>query len=214
MKFSDRIDAGRRLAGAAQHLRDRDVVVCGLPRGGVPVAYEVALSLGAPLDVIVVRKLGFPGQPELAMGAVGEAGARVVNDGLVARAGLTADELAEIEEKASAQVRRAAQTFRNGLAPVSRAGRTVVIVDDGIATGSTATAACQVARAEGAARVVLAVPVAPAGWTLTMGGAADEYISVETPRSMMAVGYWYRDFSPTTDSEVVNCLAGSLQWRE
>lgn len=214
MKFSDRTDAGRRLAVAAQHLRDRDVVVCGLPRGGVPVAYEVALSLRAPLDVIVVRKLGFPGQPELAMGAVGEAGARIVNDALVARAGLTAVELADIEGEASAQVRRAAQTFRNGLEPVSRGGRTVVIVDDGIATGSTAQAACQVARAEGATRVVLAVPVAPAGWTLTLGEAADEYISVETPRSMMAVGNWYRDFSPTRDSEVVKCLAGSLQWRD
>ncbi len=214
MRFANRTDAGRRLALASQHLRSSDVVVCGLPRGGVPVAYEVASALRAPLDVIVVRKLGFPGQPELAMGAVGEGGARFVNDRLVARSGLTRSELSAVEDRASAEVLRAAQAFRNGLAPVPRAGRIVVLVDDGIATGSTARAAAQVARAQGATRVVLAVPVAPSGWTLSMDRAADEYISVETPRSMMAVGHWYRDFSPTPDFEVVNCLTASLQWRQ
>ncbi|MDQ3733705.1 MAG: hypothetical protein M3400_06845 [Actinomycetota bacterium] len=213
MKFVDRIDAGRRLADAVQHLRDRDPVVCGLPRGGVPVAYEVARALQAPLDVIVVRKLGFPGQPELAMGAVGEGGARFIDDAMVARARLSAEELARIEAQARADVRHAAQTFRNGLAPVERAGRTVVIVDDGIATGSTARAACQVARAEDAASVVLAVPVAPPGWTLNMGRVADEYVSVQTPQFMWAVGNWYRDFTATADAEVVKCLTDSLQWR-
>lgn len=207
MRFADRTDAGRGLAAALHHLRDQDPVVCGLPRGGVPVAYQVALALWAPLDVIVVRKLGFPGQPELAMGAVGEAGARFVDDTTVRLAGITPDELAELEQQATAEVQRSAEGFRNGRYPVDRAGRTVVIVDDGIATGSTARAACQVARFERAAHVVLAVPVAPSGWTVQMGDAADEYVCLEAPQRMAAVGNWYLDFSPTGDAEVVDCLA-------
>lgn len=207
MKYADRTEAGRRLAIALEHVRDQDPVVCGLPRGGVPVAYEVALVLGAPLDVIVIRKLGYPGQPELAMGAVGEAGARFLDAALIARAGLSAYELAQLQASAAAEVQRGALLFRNGRPPVSRAGRTVVIVDDGIATGSTARAACQVARAEGARRVILAAPVAPHGWTFEFGQVADEYVALQTPRSFTAVGNWYVDFSPTPDSEVIRCLA-------
>ncbi len=207
MRYADRTEAGRRLAAALEHVRDQGVVVCGLPRGGVPVAYEVALGLGAPLDVIVVRKLGYPGQPELAMGAVGEAGARFLDTALVARAGLSADEVAQLQASAAAEVQRSTLLFRNGERPVSRAGRTAVIVDDGIATGSTARAACQVARAEGARRVVLAAPVAPHGWTLALGEAADEYVALQTPRSFTAVGNWYLDFAATPDAEVIRCLA-------
>ncbi|MBA3339240.1 MAG: hypothetical protein H0T54_05770 [Geodermatophilaceae bacterium] len=206
MSFVDRTDAGRRLAHAVQYLRDRDVIVCGLPRGGVPVAYEVALVLGAPLDVIVVRKLGFPGQPELAMGAVGEAGAQFLDDAMLSRAGLSADQLAGLQAAAADEVARGTQLFRSGRDPVSRAGRTVVIVDDGIATGSTARAACQVARMEGARRVILAVPVAPQSWTAALGPAADEYVALQTPQSFRAVGHWYLDFSATSDAEVINCL--------
>ncbi|MDQ3642973.1 MAG: phosphoribosyltransferase [Actinomycetota bacterium] len=211
MPFADRRDAGRRLATALAHLADQDVVVCGLPRGGVPVAYEVAVALRAQLDVVVVRKLGFPGQPELAMGAVGEAGARFVDETTVHLSGLTSTQLAEIERRAADEVQRKAQHFRNGRDRVDRAGRTVVIVDDGIATGSTARAACQVVRAERVARVVLAVPVAPPGWVQQMGNAADEYVAVETPQRMLAVGNWYLDFSPTSDAEVVSCLAKSAR---
>lgn len=213
MRFADRFDAGRRLAAALQHLANQDVVICGLPRGGVPIGYEVARALRASLDIVVVRKLGFPGQPELAMGAVGEQGARFVDETTFRLSGLTAAQLAEVERLAVAEVRRKAQRFRDGRDRVDRAGRTVVIVDDGIATGSTARAACQVVCAEGAARIVLAVPVAPPGWTMQMGQAADEYVALETPQPMMAVGNWYLDFSPTSDAEVVTCLARSQEWR-
>lgn len=213
MRFADRTDAGRRLAAALTRFRGKDLVVCGLPRGGVPVAYEVAAALAAALDVIVVRKLGFPGQPELAMGAVGEGGARFVNETTVQMAGLTPDQLAEVERRASAEVQRAALAFRNGRGPVDRVGRTVLIVDDGIATGSTARAACQVVRVEGAARVVLAVPVAPSGWSATMEDVADEYVCLEEPQHLRAVGNWYLDFSATSDEQVVDCLARSQEWR-
>ncbi|MGI8720616.1 MAG: phosphoribosyltransferase [Geodermatophilaceae bacterium] len=213
MSFADRRDAGRRLATALGHLADQDVVVCGLPRGGVPVAYEVALALRAPLDVVIVRKLGFPGQPELAMGAVGEAGARFVDESTVRLSGLTSSQLDEVERRAADEILRKAQRFRSGQDRVDRGGCTVVVVDDGIATGSTARAACQVLRAERVARVVLAVPVAPLGWMQAMGMAADEYVAVETPQRMVAVGNWYLDFSPTSDDDVVDCLAKSRQWR-
>ena len=162
MPFVDRRDAGRRLAERLMSLRGEDAVVLGLPRGGVPVAFEVARALGAPLDVILVRKLGVPFQPELAMGAIGEGGARVVNDEVLRRAGVTPSELAEVEHREQAELDRRARRYRGGRPPVGLTGRTAVVVDDGIATGSTARAACLVARAQGAARVVLAVPVAPA----------------------------------------------------
>jgi putative phosphoribosyl transferase len=213
VRFADRIDAGRRLAAAVQHLRAQDLVVCGLPRGGVPVAYEVAVALDAPLDVIVVRKLGFPGQPELALGAVGEAGARFVDDITVRLAGLTTGQLTEMERQAGAEVQRNADRFRHGRDALTLADRTAVVVDDGIATGSTARAACQVVRAQQAARVVLAVPVAPPGWATQMGDAADEYVCLETPQRMVAVGNWYLDFSATSDQEVTDCLRRNQEWR-
>ena len=159
--FRDRAAAGRRLAERLGYLADEDVVVLGLPRGGVPVAFEVAAALQAPLDVIVVRKLGVPYQPELAMGAIGEDGVLVLNDEVVAIAGVAEAELAALERSERAGLERLAMRFRDGRARAPLAGRTAVVVDDGIATGSTARAACQVARAHGAARVVLAVPVAP-----------------------------------------------------
>ena len=211
--FTDRIDAGRRLADAVQHLADQDVVVCGLPRGGVPVGFEVARALRAPLDVVVVRKLGFPGQPELAMGAVGEAGARFIDDATLRMSGLAAPQLDEMERLAMVEVEQKAQRFRNGRERVDRAGRTVVIVDDGIATGSTARAACHVVRSERAARIVLAVPVAPPEWDVAMGATADEYVTLQMPQPMVAVGNWYVDFSPTSDDEVVDHLARSQEWR-
>lgn len=206
MPFADRADAGRRLAKRLRHLRGEDAVVVGLPRGGVPVALQVALALEAPLDVIVVRKLGLPFQPELAMGAIGEGGVRIINDEVVGAARVSAGEIAQVEQHERAELARRAHRFRRGRSPVALAGRTVVVVDDGIATGSTARAACQVARAHGAAKVVLAVPVAPPGWTHRLGGAADEFIALETPPGFLAIGQFYADFSPTSDDEVVACL--------
>ena len=204
--FVDRVDAGRRLAARLGHLKGTDVVVVGLPRGGVPVAFEVALALDAPLDVIVVRKLGVPFQPELGMGAIGEDGVRIVNEDIVRLTEVSEQELAAVERRERAELDRRARRFRGGRPRLPLIGRTVVVVDDGIATGSTARAACQVARAQGAARVVVAVPVAPLGWTSRLGGGADEFVCLDTPERFHAVGQFYADFSQTSDEDVVSCL--------
>jgi len=204
--FADRADAGRRLARLLGHLRGHRVVVLGLPRGGMPVALEVARALGAPLDVIVVRKLGAPAQPELAMGAVGEDGAIVINPEVLRQAGVGDDELAAAREREQAEVATRAVRYRAGRARQPLAGRVAVIVDDGIATGATARAACQVARAQGAARVVLAVPVAPPGWEGRIADAADELVCTHVAANFMSVGQFYADFAQTTDEEVHACL--------
>ncbi len=211
MLFADRVDAGRRLAEAVGHLAVEDVVVLALPRGGVPVAYPVARALGAPLDVVVVRKLGMPSQPELALGAIGEGGVRVLNDRTAPLA--AADELAEVERRERAELQRRARRFREGTEPVPVAGCTVIVVDDGIATGSTARAACQVVRAQGARRVVLAVPVAPDGVATWMRPDADEVVCLATPSGFRAIGQFYADFAQTSDEEVVELLRRSKEWQ-
>ena len=206
MIFADRDDAGRRLAARLGHLRGEPVVVLGLPRGGVPVASWVARALGAPLDVIVVRKLGVPFQPELGMGAVGEDGVRVLNPEVMQACGVSQDDLAAVQarEQAAVQARAARYRARRPREPLT--GRVAVVVDDGIATGSTARAACQVARALGAARVVLAVPVAPPGWQARIGADADEMVCAETPRGFLAIGQFYARFPQVSDEEVIACL--------
>jgi putative phosphoribosyl transferase len=206
MVFANRSVAGRLLAARLEHLRGQDVVVLGLPRGGVPVAYEVARALGAPLDVILVRKLGVPFQPELGMGAIGEGGVRVINDEVVHAARVGEPEIAAVEARERAELERRAQQFRGDQPREEVSGRTVVVVDDGIATGSTARAACQVARALAAARVVMAVPVAPPGWQARIGDDADEFFCLETPAPFFAIGQFYADFSQTPDWEVTACL--------
>jgi putative phosphoribosyl transferase len=206
MFFTDRTDAGRRLAPRLVHLRGEPVVVLGLPRGGVPVALEVARALGAPLDVIIVRKLGVPFQPELAMGAVGEDGVVVINTEVVRLAGVSAAELAAVQARERRRVAARAARYRARRPREPLTGRVAVVVDDGIATGATARAACQVARAHGAARVVLAVPVAPPGWEERFRGEADGLVCVGTPAYFGAIGRFYADFSPTTDDEVIACL--------
>ena len=206
MSFLDRSDAGRRLADRMLHLRGADVVVLGLPRGGVPVAAEVARALGAPLDVILVRKLGVPVQPELGMGAIGEGGIRIINSEVVAIAHVADAEIAAVEKRERAELDRRARRFRGDRRRTPLAGRTAIIIDDGIATGSTARAACQVARAQGAVRVVLAVPVAPPSARSALAADADEVICVETPVHFLAIGEWYRDFSQTSDHEVISLL--------
>ena len=206
MVFADRDDAGRRLAARLGYLRGEPVVVLGLPRGGVPVAFQVAQALGAPLDVIVVRKLGVPIQPELGMGAVGEDGVRVINPEIVHAARVSDNEVAAVQaqEQAAVQARAARYRVRRPRQPLD--GRVAVVVDDGIATGSTARAACQIARAQGAARVVLAVPVAPPGWKAGIGTDADELVCVETPRGFLAIGQFYAEFPQVSDEEVIACL--------
>ena len=206
MRFRNRSDAGRRLANRLQFLSGEDVVVLGLPRGGVPVAAAVARALGAPLDVILVRKLGVPAQPELGLGAIGESGARVINQEVVRYAHVSEAQIAQVEAKERAELQRRAQRFRGDTPHEPLAGRTAIIVDDGIATGSTARAACQVARALGAAAVVLAVPVAPPSADRALRGDADEVICLEMPDRFLAIGEWYEDFAQTSDEEVVALL--------
>lgn len=206
MAFEDRRDAGRQLAGRLQHLTGVPAVVLGLPRGGVPVAAEVAAALGVPLDVIVVRKLGVPSRPELAFGALGEDGVRVVNDEVVRSAGLSSEQVAGVEDREQTELERRASLLRVARPRADIRSRTAIVVDDGIATGATARAACSVARTQGASRVVLAVPVGPAGWARSMGDVADERVSVEAPRRFGAVGYHYVDFTPVSDDDVVDIL--------
>lgn len=210
MVFADRREAGRRLAERLMFLGGEDAVVLGLPRGGVPVAFEVAQSLGLPLDVIVVRKLGVPFQPELAMGAVGEDGARVLNDEVVRMAGVDRRELAAVEERAGAEVERRARRFRRDRPRATLAGRVAVVVDDGIATGATARAACLVAKSQGATRVVLAVPVAPARSVAELAREV-EVVCLDTPADFWAVGQFYRNFAQISDEEVANLLAQAAQ---
>lgn len=207
MSFANRVDAGRQLADLLVHLTNDDVVVVGLPRGGVPVGRVVADELRAPLDVILVRKLGVPMQPEVAMGALGEGGVRVINDRTMRAAGVEPDALQRVEEQERTEMARRAERYRQGRDRVSLRGRVVVIVDDGIATGSTARAACQVAAAEGAQRVILAVPVAPRHWEKGLRDVADELVCHTVPHNFHSVGQFYDDFSPTSDEEVVECLA-------
>ena len=202
----NRAVAGRELAGRLGHLAGEDLVVLGLPRGGVPVAYEVATALGAPLDVIVVRKVGVPFRPELAMGAVGEGGVRVVNKSVCAAARIAPEAFAAAAAREQSEVDRRARRFRGDRPPLAVAGRVAVVVDDGIATGATARAACQVARAHGAARVVLAVPVAPSDMPERMRDVADEVVCLRRPRAFGSVGQWYQDFAQISDAEVVDLL--------
>ncbi|WP_329499402.1 phosphoribosyltransferase family protein [Kitasatospora herbaricolor] len=205
--FTDRTDAGRQLATRLGHLRGEPLVVVALPRGGVPVAAEVADALDAPLDICVIRKLGVPSQPELGMGAIGEDGARVINDQVVRMAGASAAQIAEVERTERAELERRAERYRGGRSPADLRGRTVVVVDDGVATGSTARAACEIVRARGAALVVLAVPVAPKDWTVRLGDVADQLVCVATPSPFFAIGEFYEDFTQTEDAEVLRCLS-------
>ncbi len=206
MRFNDRADAGRQLASRMDFLRDQDVVVLGLPRGGVSVAFEVAKALGAPLDVLLVRRLGVPLHPELAFGAIGEGGVRVINHSVVRGAHLSHEEMAAVERKERAGLLRRSDCFRADHARSSLKGRTAVIIDDGIATGATAQAACQMARAEGATRVVLAIPIGARNTAKQFAEYADEVVCLEAPVPYFGVGQGYRHFAQTSDDEVVALL--------
>jgi putative phosphoribosyl transferase len=204
--FADRADAGRSLARELAYLRGRDVVVLGLPRGGVPVAFEVAQELGAPLDVIVVRKLGVPFQPELAMGAIGEGGIRIINHEVVRGSWIAPEEIAGVERRERQELERQARRFRAGRDRVDVTDRTAVVVDDGVATGSTARAACEVARGQGAARVVFAAPVGAPRSVQALRDSCNEVVCLHAPASFRSVGQWYADFTPVPDAEVTALL--------
>ncbi len=207
--FRDRREAGRKLGLALGSLKDELPVVLALPRGGVPVAAEVARCLGAPLDVIVVRKLGVPFQPELGFGAIGEGGVQLLDSGLIRRAGLTERDVAEVEARERRELARRVRRYRGDRPPIPIDGRTVVIVDDGLATGGSARAAVEVARAQGARRIVLAVPVAPRETIRQLQSVTDQVVSLMVPTDFVAVGLWYEDFGQTSDEEVATLLAGA-----
>lgn len=206
MRFRDRSDAGCQLADALVGKVDGAGVVLALPRGGVPVAAEVAESLGLPLDVIVVRKLGVPSHPEYAMGAIGELDVRVLDGDVIRATGVSDEQLARVEAAERAELERRARRYRGDRPALPLVGRTAVLVDDGMATGSTALAASQVARMLGASKVVLAVPAAAEQAVAELRRVVDEVVCVQIPPDFRAVGQWYDDFSQTTDDEVEQIL--------
>lgn len=206
--FADRRDAGRRLAEHLTHLKSQSPVVLGLPRGGVVVADEVARALDAPLDVLVVRKIGAPHQPELALGAVTDGGnrQRILNDDVLAMIRVPDDYLQAETDRQFAEVERRQALYRGGRAPIEVTDRTVIVVDDGIATGATVRAGIRSLRANKAASIVLAVPVAPPDTAVSLEKEVDALVCLESPRSFRAVGLYYGNFSQTTDAEVVEIL--------
>lgn len=202
-RFRDRHDAGRQLAQALESYADRDdVVVLGLPRGGVPVAYEVARALAVPLDVFIVRKLGAPGHEELAMGAIASGGVRVVNEQVTQLLHVPDDAIARVAAVEQRELERREREYRGDAPPPELRGRTVIVVDDGLATGSTMRAAAQALRAHDPRKIVVAVPVAAAETCDEFREIVDDVVCVRTPARFQAVGLWYDDFSQTTDEEV------------
>ena len=206
--FRDRTEAGRLLATELIRYADEpDVIVLGLPRGGVPVAYEVAMALHAPLDVFVVRKLGTPDQPELAMGAIATGGVRVINDEVVQGCGISPELIDEVAQEEFRELNRRELAYRGThAAPVVR-GRTVLLIDDGVATGSTMRAAIRALNSQQPARLVVAVPTAAGSTWRELRTEVDEFVALRTPEPFRGVGEWYDDFSQTSDDEVTELLA-------
>ncbi len=207
-RFADRREAGRLLARRLKVYAHRDdVVVLGLPRGGVPVAFEVASALHAPLDVFVVRKLGFPGHAEFAMGAIASGGVRVLNEEISPAYMPSTDVIDRIAQAEALELERREHAYRNGRPPVPIEGRVAILVDDGLATGSTMRAAVAAARRSKPARIVVAVPVGSVDARDALAAVADEMVCLRTPDPFSAVGLWYVDFGQTTDEEVRELLA-------
>jgi predicted phosphoribosyltransferase len=208
MLFHDRTEAGQRLAQKLAHYAGRDdVLVLGLPRGGVPVAFEVARALGVPLDVFLVRKLGVPGREELAMGAIATGGVRVLNSDVVGPLAIPDEVIDAATAEEQGELERRERAYRDDRPPPDVRGRTVILVDDGLATGSTMRAALAALRLQHPDQVVIAVPVGSAEACAELRGLADESMCLETPEPFRAVGLWYSDFSQTTDAEVTALLA-------
>lgn len=208
VRFADRREAGRQLAEQVGAKVDPDQsIILGLPRGGVPVAYEIAKTVGAPLDVLLVRKLGVPWQPELAFGAVSTGGVIVYNDQVVRLAGLSNQEIDEVVARERSELERREQAYRGVRPPLDVEGKTAVVVDDGIATGATVRAGLQALERLGAARRIVACPVAPPETVELLRREADDVICLQTPVDLRAIGLWYQDFSPVEDEEVQRLLA-------
>ncbi|GHC30636.1 phosphoribosyltransferase [Aidingimonas halophila] len=212
MYFEDRHDAGRQLADALQHYREMPaMLVLGLPRGGVPVAWEIARSLGAELDTLVVRKLGVPWQPEVAMGAIAGNGVCVLHHDLVARLNIADQDVDDIVSQETKELQRREMAYRAGRATLDVSGRTVIVVDDGLATGATMRAALEALREQRPARLIVAVPVAPPDTVAQLAPLADDVICLSQPPHFGAVGQWYRHFDQTSDDEVLRLLASSSE---
>ena len=205
MLFADRYDAGRRLAVALERHRVEHPLVLGLPRGGVVVGYEIAAALGADLDVLVVRKLGVPGAEEFAMGAIAPA-ATLLNQGLVARLGIPSSVVDLVIARELAELKRREQAYRGNRPPSHVRGRTVILVDDGLATGATAQAAVESLRRQQPRQIVFAAPICSRDGADALRQVADDVVCLECPEDFQAVGLWYQDFSPTSDAEVLKCL--------
>jgi putative phosphoribosyl transferase len=208
-RFADRHDAGRRLAAELSAYAGRaEVIVLGLPRGGVPVAYEVARALGAPLDVFVVRKLGVPGHEELAMGAIASGEVRVLNQDVVTGARIAPAEVEEVTRRELDTLTAQERAYRGERPPLEVAGRTAIVVDDGLATGATMRAAIKALREREASRIVVAVPTAPEQTCRALRHLVDDVVCASTPDPFTAVGLWYEDFAPVSDDEVRGLLGG------
>lgn len=212
--FANRTEAGSLLAAALTDLRSQHPVVLALPRGGVPVAAPVADALPAPLDVIVIRKVGIPGQPEVAMGAIGEDGATVRDEHVINMLGITGEVFDGVMMKEMGELERRIERYRANRPRIDLTGRSVIIVDDGIATGSTVLAAVKVARAQGAARIVVATPVCSPEARRTILYEVDDLIALQTPDPLLAVGYYYDDFHPVPEHEVERILDEHLAKRK
>ena len=204
--FRDREDAGRRLAERLLGYRDEDPVVLALPRGGVPVGYEISRSLGAPLDIFVARKLGAPGQPEFGIGAVAQGGVRVLNEHAVEVLEIPEEYIERTAKEETAEIERRLKLLRGDRPGPKVGGRTAILVDDGLATGVTARAAVEALRRRSPERLVLAVPVCAAQTAETLRSEVDELICLEAPADLMAIGLWYEDFYQVPDEEVVELL--------
>jgi putative phosphoribosyl transferase len=205
MMFQDRVEAGRKLSEALGHLEGEEVVVLGVPRGGVEVAAEVAAEHRWPLDIVVPRKVGAPFNPELGLGAIAP-GVRVLDDRMLRSLGVSEEYLEKEIRDQEEEIHRRTEAYRRGKKPATLEERTVAVVDDGIATGGTAVAAVRWAKAQGAKRVILAVPVAPREAVEKLSKEADEVVSLAVPEPFFAVGQWYRDFPQTSDDEVIQLL--------
>jgi predicted phosphoribosyltransferase len=213
-RFRDRAEAGQFLAGRLADYAGRpDLLVLALPRGGVPVAFEVARALGAPLDVFLVRKLGVPGHEELAMGALASGGVRVLNDDVLRYLPIPEDVIDEVTAEQQQELTRRERAYRGDRPPADPRGRVVILVDDGLATGSTMRAAVAALRKQGPARVVVAVPVGAAETCAELAREADEVVCAATPEPFRAVGLWYEDFAQTTDAEVCDLLEQAVGQR-
>lgn len=210
-RFADRRDAGRRLAALLADERRHAPVVLALPRGGVPVGYEVARALEAPLDLFLVRKLGVPGQPELGMGAVTVGGTRVLNEAIIEALGIRPSAIELVARAEEAELARLHQRYRGSDPDADPRGRALILVDDGLATGITALAAVRALRQRGPRRIVLAVPVCAPETAAAMRPEVDALICVQSPADFLAVGSWYQRFDQTTDDEVVALLAQARQ---